>query len=118
MLADYVTGGGKLLVMAGPTDERHPGEPLQPACPRLRRGRPTTASWWRRTGSTTPSRRPTFSCLIWQPVAITDPLIESSYYPILPALSGPDTVGRTPTGATVTALLTTSDASLQQDGWL
>lgn len=30
MLADYVTGGGKLLVMAGPVGWRLPGQPLQP----------------------------------------------------------------------------------------
>lgn len=108
MLADYVTGGGKLLVMAGPVD----GASLDNLYSLLSEYGVTANE-----GIVIESDREHY--VLQAPFAllpdldssaITDSLIDERYFPILPLSLGL-TVGEDTNGATVTPLLTTSDAS-------
>mgnify|MGYP000284924452 CR=1 FL=1 len=107
MLADYVTGGGKLLVMAGPVD----GTSLDNLYSLLSEYGVTANE-----GIVIESDREHY--VLQAPFAllpdldssaITDSLIDERYFPILPLSLGL-TVGEDTNGATVTPLLTTSDA--------
>ena len=108
MLADYVTGGGKLLVMAGPVD----GASLDNLYSLLSEYGVTANE-----GIVIESDREHYAfqapfALLpdLASSAITDSLIDERYFPILPLSLGL-TVGEDTNGATVTPLLTTSDAS-------
>ena len=108
MLADYVTGGGKLLVMAGPVD----GASLDNLYSLLSKYGVTANE-----GIVIESDREHYAfqapfALLpdLASSAITDSLIDERYFPILPLSLGL-TVGEDTNGATVTPLLTTSDAS-------
>ena len=108
MLADYVTGGGKLLVMAGPVD----GASLDNLYSLLSEYGVTANE-----GIVIESDREHYAfqapfALLpdLASSAITDSLIDERYFPILPLSLGL-TVGEDTDGATVTPLLTTSDAS-------
>ena len=108
MLADYVTGGGKLLVMAGPVD----GASLDNLYSLLSKYGVTANE-----GIVIESDREHYAfqapfALLpdLASSAITDSLIDERYFPILPLSLG-RTVGEDTNGATVTPLLTTSDAS-------
>ena len=108
MLADYVTGGGKLLVMAGPVD----GASLDNLYSLLSEYGVTANE-----GIVIESDREHYAfqapfALLpdLASSAITDSLIDERYFPILPLSLGL-TVGEDTNGATVIPLLTTSDAS-------
>ena len=108
LLADYVTGGGKLLVMAGPVD----GASLDNLYSLLSKYGVTANE-----GIVIESDREHYAfqapfALLpdLASSAITDSLIDERYFPILPLSLGL-TVGEDTNGATVTPLLTTSDAS-------
>ncbi len=107
MLADYAAQGGKLLVMAGPTEdgvlknlysllsdygvEAHPGIVIEGD-----REHYVSAPY---------ALLPDMNSH-----AVTDPLIEDKYYPIMPVALGLTV----PESETVTALLTTSDGSFSK----
>ena len=108
MLADYVADGGKLLVMAGPAEESSLENLYS-----LLADYGITAN----EGIVVESDREHYA--FQAPFAlmpdmnsssITDSLMEEHYYPIMPISLGL-TVGDTPSGATVTTLLTTSDTA-------
>ena len=111
MLADYVAPGGKLLVMAGPVESGS----LDNLLSLLSDYGVTTTD-----GIVIEGDREHYAFQL--PFAlmpdmssseITDSLIEEHYYPIMPISQGL-TVGDTPSGATVTTLLTTSDLSFSK----
>lgn len=111
MLADYVSGGGKLMVMAGPVENGSLDNLLS-----LLSDYGVTAT----DGIVVEGDREHYAFQL--PFAlmpdmssseITDSLIEEHYYPIMPISQGL-TVGDTPSGATVTTLLTTSDLSFSK----
>ena len=111
MLADYVASGGKLLVMAGPVESGS----LDNLLSLLSDYGVTTTD-----GIVIEGDREHYAFQL--PFAlmpdmssseITDSLIEEHYYPIMPISQGL-TVGDTPSGATVTTLLTTSDLSFSK----
>lgn len=111
MLADYVAGGGKLMVMAGPVESGSLDNLLS-----LLSDYGVTAT----DGIVIEGDREHYAFQL--PFAlmpdmassdITDSLIEEHYFPIMPISQGL-TVGDTPSGATVTALLTTSDLSFSK----
>lgn len=111
MLADYVASGGKLLVMAGPVESGSLDNLLS-----LLSDYGVTAT----DGIVIEGDREHYAFQL--PFAlmpdmssseITDSLIEEHYYPIIPISQGL-TVGDTPSGATVTTLLTTSDLSFSK----
>lgn len=111
MLADYVASGGKLLVMAGPVESGSLDNLLS-----LLSDYGVTAT----DGIVIEGDREHYAFQL--PFAlmpdmssseITDSLIEEHYYPIMPISQGL-TVGDTPSGATVTTLLTTSDLSFSK----
>ena len=111
MLADYVASGGKLLVMAGPMESGSLDNLLS-----LLSDYGVTAT----DGIVIEGDREHYAFQL--PFAlmpdmssseITDSLIEEHYYPIMPISQGL-TVGDTPSGATVTTLLTTSDLSFSK----
>ena len=115
LLADYVTDGGKLLVMAGPVQDSSLDNLYS-----LLSDYGVTAS----EGIVVEGDREHYA--FQSPVAlmpdmsssdITDSLMEEHYYPIFPITQGL-TVGEDTSGATVTALLTTSNASYSKlDGY-
>ena len=111
MLADYVTGGGKLLVMAGALEEGtlenlyslladYGVEPVEGLVVEGDREHYAFQAPFALMPDMTSS-------------SVTDPLIEENYYPILPISQGL-TVSGSASGATVTELLTTSDASFSK----
>ena len=111
MLADYVSGGGKLLVMAGPAED----DDLENLYGLLSAYGVTASE-----GIVVEGDREHYAfqapfALIPDMTSsdITDPLIEEGYYPIVPIARGL-TVSETTSGATVTALLTTSDAAFSK----
>ena len=111
MLSDYVSGGGKLLVMAGPVQDAEltnlysilepygvtPVEGVVIEGDRAHYALTTPAALMPDMASST----------------ITDALIEEGYYIIMPVASGLE-VGTNSTSATVTSLLTTSDAAFSK----
>lgn len=111
MLSDYVSGGGKLLVMAGPVQDAEltnlysilepygvtPVEGVVVEGDRAHYALTTPAALMPDMASST----------------ITDALIEEGYYIIMPVASGLE-VGTNSTSATVTSLLTTSDAAFSK----
>ena len=111
MLSDYVSGGGKLLVMAGPVQDAEltnlysilepygvtPVEGVVIEGDRAHYALTTPAALMPGMASST----------------ITDALIEEGYYIIMPVASGLE-VGTNSTSATVTSLLTTSDAAFSK----
>lgn len=111
MLADYVSGGGKLLVMAGAVEDG-----LLENLYSLLAGYGVTVS----EGMVVDGDREHYA--FGQPYIpmpdmtssdITDSLIEENYYPIMPISLGLTVTGDTGKG-TVTALLTTSDAAFSK----
>lgn len=110
MLADYVTGGGKLMVMAGPTQD----EALDTLCSLLSDYGVETQE-----GIVVEADREHYAFQAPYALlpdmtshAITDSLIEENYYPILPVSQGLLVTG---TGSgTVTELLTTSDSAFSK----
>ncbi|MGI5963888.1 MAG: GldG family protein [Lawsonibacter sp.] len=115
MLADYVSGGGKLLVLAGPTEE----EELTNLSGLLADYGVSVQD-----GIVVEGDRAHYA--FQSPLAllpdmasssITDPLMEDRYFPIFPVAQGL-LVGDTPSGVTVTQLLTTSESSFSKlDGF-
>lgn len=111
MLADYVTGGGKLLVMAGPTEDGT----LENLYGLLSDYGVEAAE-----GIVIESDREHYafgSPYILMPDMtsheITDSLIGANYFPIMPIAQGLTVSGSTSKG-TVTELLTTSDAAFSK----
>ena len=115
LLADYVTGGGKLLVMAGPTESGV----LENLYSLLADYGVSTEE-----GVVVEADREHYAFQLpyvllpdMSSSEITDSLIEEHYYPIMP-ISQALTVSGSAVGATVTELLTTSDASFSKvDGY-
>lgn len=109
MLRDYVAGGGKLLVLAGTTENELPN--LQS----LLDGYGVTVE----PGIVIEGDRshyvsaPVYLMPDLQSHAVTDPLLEEHYFPIL-AVSQGMTVTANTSGATVTELLTTSDQAFSK----
>jgi ABC-2 type transport system permease protein len=105
MLADYVADGGKLLVVAGPTEDGT----LENLSKLLADYNVETND-----GIVIEGNRDNYTGYPYvlmpdvQSHDITDSLLDERYYPILPVAGGL-TIGDAPSGATVTALLTTSD---------
>ena len=111
MLSDYVSGGGKLLVMAGPVEEGSLENLYS-----LLADYGVTAN----EGIVVEGDREHYA--FQAPFAlmpdmnssdITDSLMEEHYFPIMPLSLGL-TVGEAPSGATVTSLLTTSDTAFSK----
>lgn len=75
--------------------------------------RALTASWWRRTGSNYAFQMPYVLLPDMAASPVTDPLMEGSYYPILPISQGLTVSGGNSRG-TVSALLTTSESSFSK----
>ena len=111
ILASYVAEGGKLMVVAGPTEEGV-----------LTNLYSLLADYGVETyeGIVVEADRNYYA--FQEPYTllpdmnsseITDPLIEENYYTIIPIAQGM-TVGETPSDATVTELLTTSDAAFSK----
>ena len=115
LLADYVTDGGKLMVVAGPVQD----DSLDNLYSVIGDYGVTAAD-----GIVVEGDREHYA--FQSPLALmpdmnssdlTDSLIEEHYYPIFPIAQGL-TVGEDTAGATVTELLTTSDASFSKmDGY-
>ena len=113
MLSDYVSGGGKLLVMAGPTEE----DGALAALYGLIEPYGITVT----DGIVVEGDREHYA--FQAPFAllpdmaesgITDSLIEENYYPILALSQGLTVDTSAASGATVTELLTTSDAAFSK----
>lgn len=111
MLSDYVAGGGKLLVMAGPVEDASLDNLYS-----LLADYGVTAN----EGIVVEGDREHYA--FQSPLAlmpdmaesdITDSLMEEHYFPILPVAQGL-TIGENETDATVTALLTTSADSFSK----
>lgn len=115
MLADYLAGGGKLLVMAGPVEEGS----LDNLCGLLSDYGITVNE-----GIVVETDREHYAFqtpLVLMPDLgesdITASLAEENYYPIIPVAQGL-TVSEDTAGATVTQLLTTSEAAFSKlDGY-
>lgn len=109
MLADFVSGGGKLLVMAGPTENAaldNLNSVLTDYGVTVNEGIVVEAD-----RNHYAFQRPYILIPDMESTEITDPLIEGNYYPILPVAGGL-TVGITT--APVTPLLTTSGESFSK----
>lgn len=111
MLSDYVQQGGKLLVMAGPTEDGTLTNLYS-----ILSDYGITAN----EGIVIEGDREHYAFqmpyILMPDMAssdITDSLIEENYYPIMPLSLGL-TVGSNPTDATVTQLLTTSDTAFSK----
>ena len=111
MLADYVSGGGKLMVVAGPTEDGLPENLYS-----LLSDYGVTAS----EGIVVEEDREHYAFqrpyVLLPDMAssdITDPLIEENYYVFMPISAGL-TVSGSGTGGTVTSLLTTSDTAFSK----
>lgn len=111
LLADYVTGGGKLLVMAGPTEDSG----LENLSGLLEDYGVETAE-----GIVVEADRAHYAFqapyVLIPDMAdddITDSLIEANYFPIMPISQGLSVAGASG-AATVTALLTTSESSFSK----
>ena len=75
--------------------------------------RALTASWWRRTREHYAFQMPYVLLPDMAASPVTDPLMEGSYYPILPISQGLTVSGGNSRG-TVSALLTTSESSFSK----
>lgn len=111
MLADYVAGGGKLLVMAGPVEEgglENLNSLLSDYGVETQEGIVVEADRMHYA-----FQRPYILLPDMSSHAITDALIEENYYPIMPVSGGLVTNGSTDNGS-VTELLTTSADSFSK----
>ncbi len=110
MLSDYVAGGGKLLVMAGPSED----DALENLYSIL-----TPYGVEAEDGIVIESDRSSYFQYPYtllpelQSSAITDSLIEANYYTLMPIARGLRVTGESSEG-TVTELLTTTDASFSK----
>ncbi len=108
LLADYVSGGGKLLVMAGPVEDAS----LDNLNSLLSDYGVSVSDGIVIEGD--PSHYAFQSPFALMPdmasSEITDPLLEENYYPVMPICQGL-TIGETDAAATVTALMTTTDTA-------
>lgn len=109
MLADYISGGGKLLVIAGPVEDSK----LENLYGLLENYGVSVSE-----GIVIEGDREHYafsSPFILMPdmngSGITDALMEERYYPIMPIAAGLTVNGEGSSGATVTELLTTSDSA-------
>ncbi|MDR1808293.1 MAG: GldG family protein [Propionibacteriaceae bacterium] len=111
ILADYVAGGGRLMVVAGPTADGT----LENLYGLLEEYGVTVHDGVVVEGDTShyAFQAPYILLPDMASSAITDPLIEGRYYVIMPIAQGV-TVPTAASGATVTALLTTSDAAFSK----
>lgn len=111
MLADYVEGGGKLLVMAGPVEDAELTNLyslLEPYGVTPVEGVVVEGDRAHYAFSAPAALMPDMA-----ESSITSSLIDEGYYPILPVATGLE-VGENTTSATVTELLTTSDESFSK----
>ena len=111
MLAEYVAGGGKLLVMAGPLEEGSLTNLYS-----LLEDYGITAN----EGVVVEGDRNYYAFQMPYVLLpdlgsseITDPLLEASYYVFMPISLGL-TIGENPTEATITPLMTTSDSAFSK----
>lgn len=115
LLEDYVAGGGKLLVMAGPVEDADLTNfyaLLEPYGITAAEGIVVEGDREHYAFSTPAILMPDLA-----DSGITTPLAEEGYYVILPLAVGLE-IGENTTGATVTSLLTTSDAAFSKpDGY-
>ena len=115
LLEDYVAGGGKLLVMAGPVEDADFTNfyaLLEPYGITAAEGIVVEGDREHYAFSTPAILMPDLA-----DSDITTPLAEEGYYVILPLAVGLE-MGENTTGATVTSLLTTSDAAFSKpDGY-
>ena len=115
LLEDYVAGGGKLLVMAGPVEDADLTNfyaLLEPYGITAAEGIVVEGDREHYAFSTPAILMPDRA-----DSGITTPLAEEGYYVILPLAVGLE-MGENTTGATVTSLLTTSDAAFSKpDGY-
>ena len=115
LLEDYVAGGGKLLVMAGPVEDADLTNfyaLLEPYGITAAEGIVVEGDREHYAFSTPAILMPDLA-----DSDITTPLAEEGYYVILPLAVGLE-MGENTTGATVTSLLTTSDAAFSKpDGY-
>ena len=115
LLEDYVAGGGKLLVMAGPVEDADLTNfyaLLEPYGITAAEGIVVEGDREHYAFSTPAILMPDLT-----DSDITTPLAEEGYYVILPLAVGLE-MGENTTGATVTSLLTTSDAAFSKpDGY-
>ena len=115
LLEDYVAGGGKLLVMAGPVEDADLTNfyaLLDPYGITAAEGIVVEGDREHYAFSTPAILMPDLA-----DSDITTPLAEEGYYVILPLAVGLE-MGENTTGATVTSLLTTSDAAFSKpDGY-
>ena len=115
LLEDYVAGGGKLLVMAGPVEDADLTNfyaLLDPYGITAAEGIVVEGDREHYAFSTPAILMPDLA-----DSGITTPLAEEGYYVILPLAVGLE-MGENTTGATVTSLLTTSDAAFSKpDGY-
>ena len=115
LLEDYVAGGGKLLVMAGPVEDADLTNfyaLLEPYGITAAEGIVVEGDREHYAFSTPAILMPDLA-----DSDITTPLVEEGYYVILPLAVGLE-MGENTTGATVTSLLTTSDAAFSKpDGY-
>ena len=115
LLEDYVAGGGKLLVMAGPVEDADLTNfyaLLEPYGITAAEGIVVEGDREHYAFSTPAILMPDLA-----DSGITTPLAEEGYYVILPLAVGLE-MGENTTGATVTSLLTTSDAAFSKpDGY-
>ena len=113
MLSDYVSGGGKLLVMAGPTEEDGALATLygliEPYGITVTDGIVVEADREHYAFQAPFALLPDMA-----ESGITDSLIEENYYPILALSQGLTVDTSAASGATVTELLTTSDAAFSK----
>ena len=113
MLSDYVSGGGKLLVMAGPTEEDGALSTLygliEPYGVTVTDGIVVEGDREHYAFQAPFALLPDMA-----ESGITDSLIEENYYPILALSQGLTVDTSAASGATVTELLTTSDAAFSK----
>jgi len=109
ILGDYVAGGGRLLVVAGPVED----DPLDNLYSVLEGYGVTVHDGIVVEGDTShyAFQMPYVLLPDMASSAITDPLIEARYYVLMPIAQGLTVPSTASSGATVTALLTTSDAA-------
>ena len=113
MLSDYVSGGGKLLVMAGPTEEDGALATLYGLIEPY--GITVTDGIVVEGDREHYAFQAPFALLPdMAESGITDSLIEENYYPILALSQGLTVDTSAASGATVTELLTTSDAAFSK----
>jgi ABC-2 type transport system permease protein len=112
ILADFVAGGGRLMVVAGPAEDGT----LAHLAALLGEYGVTTNDGIVVEGDAShyAFQAPYVLLPDMAGGALTDPLIEGRYYVIMPIAQGLTVPETAPAGATVTALLTTSDAAFSK----